>query len=170
MNSVRINSIPIKALKALEVCSEALPEAAQRSGSKHSRQSGARRRARLLLWACCVCVCVHRAQGHQTRRDPTHPTARKTWSSICVSKTSPSTTVGCKGILALCPGVFRGREGAATAKLSKTQGASDSVPCSTMESLAAASDPQLVFLFNDKAIWELKARGKPRLIQASSLL
>lgn len=69
--------------------------------------------------------------------------------------------------------MFRGREGkqaAATAKLSKTQGASDSVPCSTTERLTAASDPQLAFLFNDKVIWELKARGKSCLIQANSLL
>lgn len=59
---------------------------------------------------------------------------------------------------------------AATAELSNRQGAADSVPCSTMESLTVASDPQLAFLFNDEVMGELEARGKPCLIQANSLL
>lgn len=87
-------------------------------------------------------------------------------------KISPSTITGCKGSYPSARGCSGGgkERKQPPQQSSQKQGASDSVPCSTMERLTAASDPQLAFLFNDKVIWELKARGKSCLIQANSLL
>lgn len=118
-----------------------------------------------LCSSCSPGCCVRTAwelRDTQPLGDFRHSAGRKTWSSVCESKISPSTTTGCKGSYPSARGCSgrEGKQAAATAKLSKTQGASDSVPCSTMESLTAASDPQLVFLFNDKVIRELKARRK----------
>lgn len=107
------------------------------------------------------CVCTARElRDTQPLCDFTHSTGRKTWSSVCESKTSPSTTTACKGSYPTARGCSGEGRKASSRHSKALKSTSDSVPCSTMESLTAASDPRLAFLFNDKVIWELKARGK----------